>query len=172
MKSIGLMIALSLVLLAGPALAAPPQLLNKTITVSYTVTGVAKLPQGAQRGFSTQVSHVIYVSTAGRLFMRWRASNSRGSSGGDVDPYPGAARGNFGFQGARMVGVVPFGTGARQITVTFNPSFSGCNASVIEGHSGGVIRRRAPDGIVYEITGGSTTSVACSVQSGNAFAGQ
>lgn len=170
MKSIGLMIALSLVLLAAPALAAPPQLFNKTINVSYTVTGVARLPQGAQRGFSTQVSHVIYVSTAGRLFMRWRASNRRGSSGGDVDP--GAAGGNFSFQGARLVGVLPFGIGARQITVTFNPSFSGCNASVIEGHSGGVIRRRAPDGIVYEITGGSTTSVTCSVQSGNAFAGQ
>lgn len=169
MKSIGLMIALSSVLLVAPALAAPPQLFNKTITVSYTATGVARLPQGAQRGFSTQVSHVVYVSTAGRLFVRWRAANPRGSTGGDVEP--GAGRASFSFQGDRLVGVLPFGIGARQITVTFNSSFSGCNASVIEGHSDGVIRRRAPDGIVYEITGGRATSVTCSVQGGNAFAG-
>jgi hypothetical protein len=73
MKSIGLATGLSIVMLAAPAFA-PPQLLNKTITVSFTATGVAKLPQGGQTGFSTQVSHIIYVSSAGRLFVRFRAS--------------------------------------------------------------------------------------------------
>ena len=169
MKSIGLMTALSLVLLAAPAFGAPPsQLLNKTITISFTATGVARLPQGGQRGFSTQVTHIIYVSDAGRLFLRYRASNRRGSMGGDVAP--GEGRGSFSFQGNRLVGVLPFATGARQLTVTFNPGFSSCTASVIEGHSGGVIQRRAPDGRVYEITGGTTSSVSCSIQSGNAFA--
>jgi hypothetical protein len=168
MRSIGLMTALSLVLLATPVLAAPPQLFNKTITISFTATGVAKLPQGGQTGFSTQVTHIIYVSDAGRLFMRFRASNRRGSMGGDAAP--GEGRGSFSFQANRLVGVVPFATGARQLTITFDPGFSSCRASVIEGHSGGVIQRRAPDGRVYEITGGTTSSVSCSIQSGNAFA--
>ena len=168
MKSIGVMTALSLASIAAPALGAPSQLRNKTITISYTATGVAKLPQGGQRNFSTQVTHIIYVSDAGRLFMRFRASNQRGSMGGDVAP--GEGRGSFSFQGNRLVGVVPFETGARQLTVTFNPGFSSCTARVIEGHSGGVIQRRAPDGKMYEVTGGSTSSVSCSIQSGNAFA--
>ena len=169
MKSIGLTIALSIVLLAVPAFAAPPQLFNKTVTVSYTATGVARLPQGGQTGFSTEVTHIIYVSDAGRLFMRFRASNRRGSMSGDAAP--GEGKGVFSFQGNRLVGVMPFATGARQLTITFDPGFSRCTASVIEGHSGGVIQRRAPDGRVYEITGGTTSSVSCSIQSGNAFAG-
>ena len=168
MKSIGFATALSIVLLAVPALAAPPQLFNKTITIFFTATGVDRLPQGGQAGFRTQVPHIIYVSDAGRLFMRFRASNRRGSMGGDAAP--GEGRSSFSFEGNRLVGVVPFATGARQLTITFDPGFSRCTASVIEGHSGGVIQRRAPDGRVYEITGGTTSSVSCSIQRGNAFA--
>ena len=168
-KSIGLTTALSVVLLAAPAFAAPPQLLNKTITISFTATGVGKSPEGVQRGFNTQVSRIIYVSSAGRLFIRHRASLRGNTRGGDTAP--GEGNGSFSFQGNRLVGVQSFGTGARQYTVTFDPSFSSCTASVIEGKSGGVIRRKGPDGIMYEITGGTTSSVSCSIQNGNAFAG-
>jgi len=170
MKSIGLTTVLSVVLLAAPALAAPPQLLDKTITVSFTATGIAKSPEGVQKGFNTHVSRIIYVSSAGRLFMRHRATNPRGQSrGGDFGPGDGG--GSFSFQGNRLVGVLPYGTGARQITVTFDPGGSSCSASVIEGGSGGVIRRKGPDGIMYEITGATTSAVSCAIQSGNAFAG-
>ena len=164
MKSIGLITALSFASIAAPAHGAPAQLLNKTITISFTATGVARLPQGGQTSFSTQVSQIIYVSGAGHLSMRFRATNRSGSRGGD-------ARASFSFQGNRLVGVVPFETGARQLTITFDPGFSRCTASVIEGHSGGVIQRRGPDGRMYEVTGGSTSSVSCSIQSGVAFAG-
>ena len=170
MKSIALPIALSSMLLAAPALAAPPQLLDHTITVSFTATGQSKSPEGQVHSFNTQVSRIIYVSSAGRLFMRHRAANSRGNSrGGDFAP--GEGGGSFSFQGSRLVGVLPYGTGARQITVTFDPGFSSCTASVIEGGSGGVIRRKGPNGIMYEITGATTSSVSCSIRNGNAFAG-
>jgi hypothetical protein len=44
---------------------------------------------------------------------------------------------------------------------------------VIEGHSsGGIIRRKGPDGEMYEISSASTSSPSCSIQNGNAFAGQ
>jgi hypothetical protein len=158
-------------LLCGPALAAgaPPQVMNKTITISFTASGMAKSPEGQVKGVSTQVSRIIYVSSAGRLFVRLRASNRGGSRGGDFGP--GEGGGSFSFQGNRLVGVLPFVTGARQITVTFDPGFSSCSASVIEGHSGGVIRRKGPNGILYEVSSATTSSPSCSIQSGNAFAG-
>ena len=74
------------------------------------------------------------------------------------------------FQGSRLVGVIPYDTGARQITVSFDPAFSSCSATIIEGHSAGIIRRKGPNGMMYEITQATTTTPSCSVQSGNAFA--
>ena len=170
MKPIGLTTIAFIMLLAAPALGAPPQqLFNKTITISFTASGLARSPEGVQKGFSTKVTRIIYVSSAGRLFMRFQASNRGGTMGGDIAP--GEGKGNISFQGNRLVGVAPFATGARQLTVTFDSSFSSCTASVIEGHSGGVIRRKGPDGRMYEVTGGTTSAASCSIQNGNAFAG-
>ena len=140
--------------------------------VSFTATGEAKSPEGKVHNFNTQVSRIIYVSSAGRLFMRHRASNGKTSRGGDFEPGTEArGAGSFSFQGNRLVGVIPYQAGARQITVTFDSGFSSCTASIIEGHSGGVIRRKGPNGMMYEITSGTTSTPNCSIQSGNAFAG-
>lgn len=151
----------------------PAQAMNKTITISFAATGNAKSADGRVKGFSTQVSRIIYVSSAGRLFMRHRATLGSKSRGGDFDPNdPRTGKGNFSFQGNKLVGVIPYAAGARQITVTFDPGFSSCTASVIEGHSSeGIIRRKGPNGEMYEISGASTSSPSCSIQSGNAFAG-
>jgi hypothetical protein len=163
-------------LLSGPAFAAgvPAQAMNKTITISFSATGNAKSPDGQVKGFSTQVSRMIYVSSAGRLFMRHIARQGSNSRGGDFDPNDArSGKGSFNFQGNRLVGVIPYSAGARQITATFDPSFSSCTVSVIEGHSGGgIIRRKGPNGMMYEISSASTTSPSCSIQGGNAFAGQ
>jgi hypothetical protein len=159
---------------SAPAFAGgvPAAAVNKTITVSFAATGNAKSADGHVKGFSTQVSRIIYVSSAGRLFMRHRATQGANSRGGDFDPNDArAGKGNFSFQGDRLVGVIPYDAGARQITVTFDPGFSSCTATVIEGHSGGgTIRRKGPNGMMYEISGASTSSPSCSIQSGNAFA--
>jgi hypothetical protein len=152
----------------------PAQIRNKTITISFNATGNAKSPDGQVKGFSTQVSRIVYVSSTGRLFMRAMAKHGSNSRSGDFDPKDArSGKGIFNFQGARLVGVVPFSAGARQITVTFDPGFSSCTVSVIEGHSsGGTIRRMGPDGIMYEISSASTSSPSCSIQNGNAFASQ
>jgi len=166
----------SLLFLAGlsaPSLAAsaPAAALNKTITISFTATGMAKSPEGQSKGFSTSVTRVVYVSSAGRLFMRHTASNGRASRGGDFDPNDARqGKGSFHFEGSKLVGVIPYGTGARKITATFDSGFSSCTASVIEGHSNGVIQRKGPNGVMYEITSASTSSPSCSIQTGNAFA--
>lgn len=153
------------------AAGAPAAAMNKTITISFVATGMSKRTDGTTRGFNTTVSRMIYVSSAGRLFMRHTLTSGRASRGGDFDPNDArTGKGSFQFRGNKLVGVIPFSSGARQITATFDPGFSSCTATVIEGHSGGVIRRRGPDGAMYEVTSGSTTSVTCSIQNGNAFA--
>ena len=157
--------------LSAPAIAAPAEALNKTITISFTATGMSKGPDGQTKGFSTSVARVVYVSSQGRLFMKHTATLGRNSRGGEFDPNDARqGKGSFQFQGNKLVGVIPYGTGARQITATFDAGFSSCTATVIEGHSGGVIRRKGPNGIMYEITNASTSSPSCSIQSGNAFA--
>lgn len=163
-----------LVLACGPAGAAgvPTGALNKTITVSFTATGNAKTADGQTRGFSTAVSRIIYVSSAGRLFMRHVATNGRATRGGDFAPDDAReGRGSFHFEGNKLVGVIPYAAGARQITVTFDAGFSSCAASIIEGHAaGGAISRLGPNSVRYEITSATTSSPRCSIQSGNAFA--
>jgi hypothetical protein len=163
-----------LVWLSAPAFAAgaPAAAMNKTITISFTATGMAKSADGQAKGFSTAVSRSIYVSSAGRLFMRHTASNGRAKRGADFDPTDTrTGKGSFQFQGNKLVGVIPYGMGARQIVATFDASFSSCTASVIEGHTaGGAIQRKAPNGVMYQITSASATSPSCSIQNGNAFA--
>lgn len=156
--------------IAVPALAAvPPQVMNKTITISYTVSGENKNSEGQEHGFSAQVSRTIYVSSSGRLFVRWRTAAGKFSRGADLAPGEGHA--NFSFHGNRLVGVVPFAEGARQVTVSFDASFSSCTASIIEGHSaGGVIRWIGSDGEMYEAISATTSPPRCTIQSGNAFA--
>lgn len=160
---------------SAPAFAAggvPAAALNKTITISFNATGMAKGADGQEKGFSTQVVRIIYVSSEGRLFMRHRATLGKNSRGGDFDPSDTrTGKGSFNFHGNTLTGVIPYAAGARQISATFDAGFSSCTASVIEGHaSGGVIRRKGPNGAMHDITSGSTSSPSCSVQSGNAFA--
>jgi len=159
-------------LLVSPTFAqVPAAAMNKTITISFTSTGTAKSPEGETTGFSTSASRMIYVSSAGRLFMRHTASNAKASRGGDFDPNDTrTGKGDFRFNGDKLVGVIPYAAGARQITVTFDPNFSSCTASIIEGHTGGIMRRKGPNGIMYELSGVTTSSPSCSIQSGNAFA--
>jgi len=107
-----------LVWFSAPAIAAsaPAAALNKTITISFTAKGMAKSPDGQTKGFSTSVSRVVYVSSAGHLFMRHTANNGRASRGGEFDPNDArTGKGSFQFQGNKLVGVIPYANGARQI---------------------------------------------------------
>ncbi len=168
--------ALLLAVIAGPACAeVPPAAMNKTVTISFTATGTAKKPDGTTTPFNTSVTRTVYISSAGRLFMRHTATNAKlgATRGGDFDPAAQSAGkgGSFSFQGNKLVGVLPYNGGARQISATFDANFSSCTATVIEGNAGsGSFKRKAPNGVVVEISNATATGVSCSVQSGNAFA--
>jgi hypothetical protein len=161
---------------ASPALAAgaPPQALNKTISLSWGTSGVGKRADGATVAFNNVNTRTIYISSAGRPFLRMQVSASRKSvsRSGERAPGENPGKGNVHFEGNRLVGVEGFASGARQYVVTFDPGFSSCTVSVIDAKgAGGKIKRRGPDGAFYEIDSVTTSSPSCSIQSGNAFSG-
>src|SRR5215472_11131462 len=103
------------------------------MTISFLASGVGKTPDGQYKPFNTSVTRMIYVSSAGRLFMRHTASAGRHTRGGEFDPdaQSEGKGGTFSFQGNKLVGVLPYAGGARQISATFDAGFSSCTASVI-----------------------------------------
>lgn len=161
---------------AGPSFAssAPQAALNKTVTLSWAVSGTSKSADGASNSFNNTVALTIYVSTAGRTFLKKRVTSMRGKASrenskgpGESGAYPGSVR----FEGSKLVGVQTWASGATQFSATFDAGFSSCSLSVIDGKgAGGKISRKGPDGRMYVIDSVSVSSPSCSVQSGNAFA--
>ena len=168
-----LSVAILFALASSSVFAAPAGAYNKTITISYTSSGTRTDSLGKSAGYSTAVTRIIYVSSEGRLFMRHISTSTntgRRQRGGDFEP-GGGRGGSFAFQGNRLVGTITMAAGAIQMIATFDPGFTSCAATVVEGRTaGGTIRRKAPSGEMVEITSVSNSTPSCSIQSGNAFA--
>lgn len=171
-----LILPLLLTLPAGSGFAAdaPSQLQNKTVTMSWSTSGTATAESGASRSFSNVNTRTVYISTAGRLFLRKQITSTgrRGASrSGEVGPGEGGQRGSIRFEGGRLVGAETFMSGARQYVATFDSSYTSCTLSVIDAKAGGAaIKRRGPNGMLVEVTGVTTSSPSCSIESGNAVA--
>lgn len=156
------------------ASSAPPAALNKTVSLSWAVSGNGKNADGAPISFTNTVALRIYVSSTGRTFlkkqvtsMRSKVSRETSKGPGESGAYPGSVR----FEGSKMVGVQSWSSGATQYSATFDPSFASCSLTVIDGKgAGGKISRKGPDGRMYVIDSVSVGSPTCSVQNGNAFA--
>jgi hypothetical protein len=74
------------------------------------------------------------------------------------------------FNGNALVANIAYASGAGQMTVTFDPSFSSCNGRVMFGKSGGqTMSRRGPDGQMHRILSIGASNFSCSVVSGNPF---
>src|ERR1700728_4228905 len=102
-------------LLCVSANAAPPQALNKTVTVSFSQFVPAHCDNGADNKTSRNVSHQIYISTKGRLFAKMSANAGSGhfiySREGVAEPTPSSP---FHFSGNKLVGTFVSVSGARQ----------------------------------------------------------
>jgi hypothetical protein len=170
-NNLSVLTTLMLVLLSGSALTyasvanaadAPPQLYNKTITVSYTASMNAGT-LAAQR--------IIYVSSKGRIFVR------RTRSGGGASESKDLRLGNYSYSGGRIIGYLDFsrsgfgGSGAQQMTISFDPSFRTCNASLRYGKSSGQpYRVVVPNGKTYSSDSAPTVSgISCAIKDGNPF---
>ena len=164
---------LAIVFLIGSssvAAAAPPQLLNKTIYITYTASVPINNPSGGTRVGVRHVKRWLYISSLGRIFSR--AARAEGRAGETTDKGPGEA--TFRFQGNSLVGVLTFLSGASQMTITFDPGFQSCTVALVTGREGGqAVKFRALDGSVKETAGPMTFSdLSCSIKDGNVFAGQ
>ena len=160
------------IVVAAPclAMAAPAELMNKSISVSYTVS----IPGRAQDGSTTpgvrNASRVIYISSAGRVFAR--VTRQDGPLTQTKDAAPGEVANTYRFEGSRLVGVMPFVSGAAQMIITFGQGGQSCNASILVGRdSGRTLSWKGVNCKTYGAVGLATVSnVSCSISAGNAFA--
>jgi len=108
----------------------------------------------------------MYVSSAGRVFMKKTASAGRFSKGHET------VGGNFQFVGSKLIGTRHFGSGAGQIIVSFDSSFQRCSVEVMVGaEKGKRLAWTSLDGIRRTASGRAVVSdQTCSVEDGNAFA--
>jgi len=155
-----LCIALTLAATTTHALAAsaPPQLYNKTITVSFSLTS-----RGAPGSLAVQ--RLIYVSSKGRIFVRGSRSTRAASDSADV------AAGAYRYEGGRIIGHYTMADHANQLTITFDPGFQSCNASLRFGKSSGKsYRTTAPGGMTtVSDTAPAVSGLSCSIRDGNPF---
>lgn len=167
-------VATSLLLIAGlgHAHGAPAQLHNKTVRMSASATVNAVAPDGTRTNVPRTVTRTIYISSKGRIFSREDRRAGRNADTVDRAPGESGGSGGFRFNGNRLIGVVLAESGARQVTITFDPSFGSCTASIAFGREGGKpYKVKGLDGKIYTATGVPTASApTCSIQAGNPFA--
>lgn len=181
MKSINTTVAMCLTLTGAmtcAAQAAPPkELYGKSITVSWLETRSQREGQsGTFKPIGLPFTHVYYVSSEGRLFLRSSTRSPGGSGAVDLVGTSGAggavdAR-NVTFSGNRIVSNAKFQGAARHTEIGFDPGFSSCTARVITAMPSG-----AKTAVVRSITTGSNVEfesvsagpASCSIASGNPF---
>ena len=163
--------AVALGAVSSAANAAPDQLRNKSISVAFSVSIPAKGSNGTTRQNTRQSYRQIYISSQGRVFIKTMKKVKGFSKDREIGPGDGEG-GTLRFVGNRMVGVLSFASGASQLSISFDPSFQSCSASVIMGaESGKPIIWKGLDGVMYTSTGKpSVSSPSCSISDGNAFA--
>lgn len=148
--------------------AAPSQAFSKSVTVSLSITIPARGSDGSTQANPRAVTRTYYISSQGRVFTR--VDRRVGKMQERSEKGPGET--NMRLSGTSMVGVMVLPSGAQQLTITFDPSFSSCTARVIVGAEGRKpIVYKGLDGKTYTQTGPAQVSgVSCSVSAGNAFA--
>lgn len=159
---------------AWPA-GAPQQLLNKTIAASYVAQMTLVAPNGRIIPRAVTVQRLIYVSSAGRTFVKFSARGPQGGSRdneiGPGDRTPAGRAREMRFEGSRLVGTAEIGGGAGRIVITFDPSFTNCSLEVANARSGNdPIVRRGPRGGVFEVQSMTYSGQSCSIREGNAVA--
>jgi hypothetical protein len=152
---------------AVPARAAPKELYGKTVRVQWAESMLERAPDGRTIAPTVRHERTIYISSAGRTFVASRASSPGGETKRLGGPGDGGA-GSWGFQGNVLVGTFANGAVARRVSVSFDPSGTGCTASVIVGKTGNA-KWTGVDGVVYELMQDNVGSSTCSVEQGNAF---
>jgi streptogramin lyase len=152
------------------ALAEPPaELLGKSVVVTWSDTRSQR--DGDNPDFHTvNGSHVlsVYISTAGRVFIRQTNTTRRGS--GTVDQAPGESgprTASFDSQSMTVVGRTR--GGAQRTLAVFDNGFTRCSATTgLHFEDGRTSVSISPiSGRRVEMRSATVNSVGCSLQSGN-----
>ena len=158
--------------------AAPPQLRNKNVTVNVGLQIFQRAADGRTFAPQVQVQYVIYVSNAGRAFVRGTRSinlpNFNAARSQEVAPGQNASGDSetreMRFEGGKLVGTWAFISGAARAVVSFDSAYANCNASVVFGKQGGApIKWRGFDGQQLEVQSVNVASQTCTIRAGNPF---
>src|SRR6266478_1011397 len=149
------------------AASVPSGLLGKTINFAYTVSVPTKFPDGNIKTTTRSETRIIYVSTAGRIFMRNARRNSAGNSE-TLEAGPERATGELRYSDGVIIGTVANLSSAYQFSLTLDPSFQTCSAKMVfAGLEGQVRKWNAIDGQVLEKAGKGSVAASCTVTAGN-----
>jgi hypothetical protein len=169
--SLGLFVATFLLSLPVTANAAPSQLYNKSVELFWGESFMSKrVLDGTPSNGVGKKSRVIYISSAGRAFVK--TSDSSGKDGSTREKGPEDNKGNVSFSGNQLSLVAVNKQIARRIVVSFDPSFSSCSATLSIGKASANARSIGYDGQEYEVISISGGAVNCSVKQGNALGAQ
>ena len=168
----------------GEASAAPAQLYEESVVVSWSETRKqtsSASMENAPRSVPRNGEFSVYISSAGRAFNRLtfsgaamgRRGQMRSGSSEQVGGEGSGTARNVSFLGRTMTAISPMQGGARRILVTFDNGFSGCSADVLTGKAGGASKIGARSvmnpGVRVEIHSVKTGAATCRVQNGNVF---
>lgn len=148
--------------------AAPPQALDKTVTVSSTSFTPALCSNGRHNHTSRVSTQRIYISTKGRLFVELDARAGSYSR----KRLKSSSQTSFHFSGNKLVGTAVSVSGARREIISFDPTFHSCTAQMIFGEEAGKPYTWTNlVGVRCTGTGKPEVSnISCSIADGNVFA--
>jgi hypothetical protein len=160
-------------LLCVSANAEPQQVLNKTVTVSFSHYVPAHCDNGADNHTPRNVSQQIYISTKGRVFAKLSANagGGRRSYSREGLAEPGASS-PFHLSGNKLLGTFATVSGAAREIISFDASYTSCTVEVVTGReSGKPFVWTSLAGVRCTGTGQAVVSGnSCSVSEGNSFA--
>jgi hypothetical protein len=145
----------------------PSRLLGKTINASINLSMQAQaVGEGRPMGINGGKKFVIYISTEGRVFVRYDRDN-RGSLHTRYEDGPETA--TFHFVGEKLVSTTPAIAGAVTYQISFDQGFKTCTIQAIHGREAGQhFKWIGLDGKAWEALSAPTYSdERCSITVGN-----
>lgn len=158
---------------------APQQLRNKSIVTRFVLQIHQRAPDGRFANPAINVGYTVYVSSAGRSFIRQSRSinNPYFSAARTTEAGPGQSQsGNaetreMQFSGGKLIGNAAFISGAARMQIGFDPNYTRCDVNIQFGKAGGAaIKWKGLDGVLYTVESVTPTGLTCTIQDGNAFA--
>jgi len=180
MRAAAIAIVSAIALAPAAAIAAPAQLYDKSITVSWSESRSQRAVglEPAFRPVSIPSRFTVYVSTKGNIFKRIFSMTPDGRQSGARDRAGASNSGGGGsvsvqFQGNAMIASASNGGYGMRIQVTFDSGFGSCTAQVVGGKQAGsktVTLRSVASGQTIEVESVSAGAATCAVAQGNPFA--